>query len=215
MLGSGSNNYRNLAFWYQENYKESYALMCPHQAIDVDVPLVYDPVHLRAWSKFAARINASINLYRESIRAGLLLEGHQLLNINGESDREKLSELRQALVLAAKTDKKQAQRLMSEIFALQQQVGAQSKKHQLIKTTTKSIQQQGKLDAAKAVAAATDINSGQYQFLTGKRFLTENERQQVSKYMLKQRYGVKVTADLKLKDEQGYYSQLLTHFYLI
>jgi Domain of unknown function (DUF3854) len=215
MLGSGSNNYRNLAFWYQENYKESYALMCPHQAIDVDVPLVYDPVHLRAWSKFAARINASINLYRESIRAGLLLEGHQLVNINGESDREKLSELRQALVLAAKTDKKQAQRLMSEIFALQQQVGAQSKKHQLIKTTTKSIQQQGKLDAAKAVAAATDINSGQYQFLTGKRFLTENERQQVSKYMLKQRYGVKVTADLKLKDEQGYYSQLLTHFYLI
>jgi Domain of unknown function (DUF3854) len=214
LLGSGSNNYRSLAFWYQENHKESYALMCPHQKIDVDVPLVYDPMHLRAWSKFAARINASITLYRESIRAGLLLEGHRLQNIDGNSDREKLADLRQALVAAAKTDKKEAQRLMSEIFALQQQVGAQSKKHQLIKDTTKNIQQKGKLQGAKAVAAATDISPNQYQFLTGKRFLTEAERQQVSKYMLKQRYGVKVTADLKLKDEQGYYGQLLTHFYL-
>jgi Domain of unknown function (DUF3854) len=214
LLGSGSNNYRSLAFWYQENHKENYALMCPSQKIDVDAPMVYDPMHLRAWSKFAARINASITLYRESIRAGLLLEGHRLQNIDGESDREKLAELRQALVAAAKTDKQQAQRLMSEIFALQQQVGVQSKKHQLIKDSTKNIQQQGKLQAAKAVAAATDITPSQYQFLTGKRFLTEGERQQVSKYMLKQRYGVEVTADLKLKDEQGYYGQMLTHFYL-
>jgi Domain of unknown function (DUF3854) len=214
MLGSGSNNYRTLAFWYQENYKESYALMCPSQAFDVDVPLIYDPVHLRAWSKFAARINASITLYRESIRAGLLMEGHQIINIDGDSEREKLVELRQALVLAAKTDKEQAKKLMGEIFALQQQVGAKTKKHQLIKDQTKNIQQQTKLHAANAVANAPDIRSDQYQFLAGKRFLTEAERQQVNKYMLKQRYGVKVTADLKLKDEQGYYGQLMTHFYL-
>jgi hypothetical protein len=214
MLGSGSNNYRTLAFWYQENYKESYALMCPSQAFDVDVPLIYDPLHLRAWSKFAARINASITLYRESIRAGLLLEGHQIINIDGDSEKEKLVELRQALVLAAKTDKDQAKKLMGEIFALQQQVGAKTKKHQLIKDQTKNIQQQTKLHAANAVANAPDIRSDQYQFLAGKRFLTEAERQQVNKYMLKQRYGVKVTADLKLKDEQGYYGQLMTHFYL-
>jgi hypothetical protein len=214
MLGSGSNNYRTLAFWYQENYKESYALMCPSQAFDVDVPLIYDPVHLRAWSKFAARINASITLYRESIRAGLLLEGHQIINIDGDSEKEKLVELRQALVLAAKTDKDQAKKLMGEIFALQQQVGAKTKKHQLIKDQTKNIQQQAKQQAANAVANAPDIRSDQYQFLAGKRFLTDAERQQVNKYMLKQRYGVKVTADLKLKDEQGYYGQLMTHFYL-
>jgi Domain of unknown function (DUF3854) len=214
MLGSGSNNYRTLAFWYQENYKESYALMCPSQAFDVDVPLIYDPVHLRAWSKFAARINASITLYRESIRAGLLLEGHQIINIDSDSEKEKLVELRQAMVLAAKTDKEQAKKLMGEIFALQQQVGATTKKHQLIKDQTKNIQQKAKLQAATAVAAAPDIAAGQYQFLSGKRFLTEAERHQVNKYMLKQRYGVKVTAALKLKDEQGYYGQLLTHFYL-
>ncbi len=215
MLGSGSNNYRTLAFWYQENYKESYALMCPHQAIDVDIPLIYDPMHLRTWSKFAARINASITLYRESIKASLLLEGHQVIVINDDSDRDKLIELRQALVAAAKTDKQQARKLMSEIFAMQQQTEAQTKKHQLIKDKTKNIQQQVKLQAAQAVAKAPDMGAAEYQFLAGKRFLTEAERQQVSKYMLKQRYGVKVTAELKLKDEQGYYSQLLTHFYLI
>ncbi len=215
MLGSGSNNYRTLAFWYQENYKESYALMCPLQAIDVDLPLVYDPMHLRTWSKFAARINASITLYRESIKASLLLEGHQIKVLNDDSDREKLMELRQALVAAAKTDKQQARKLMSEIFAMQQQTEVQTKKHQLIKDTTKNIQQQVKLQTAQAIAKAPDLKAADYQFLANKRFLSEAERQQVSKYLLKQRYGVKVTAKLQLKDEQGYYPQLLTHFYLI
>jgi hypothetical protein len=145
----------------------------------------------------------------------LLLEGHQIKVINDDSDREKLMELRQALVAAAKTDKQQARKLMSEIFAMQQQTEVQTKKHQLIKDTTKNIQQQVKLQTAQAIAKAIDLKAADYQFLANKRFLSEAERQQVSKYLLKQRYGVKVTAKLQLKDEQGYYTQLLTHFYLI
>ncbi len=45
--------------------------------------------------------------------------------------------------------------------------------------------------------------------------MSDLERAQVEKYNLQQRYGVDVTPELKLKDEKGYYGQLLTHFYLL
>jgi hypothetical protein len=71
------------------------------------------------------------------------------------------------------------------------------------------------MQAAIAVANAPDLSHNQYQFLARKRFLTDPERSQIEKYNLQQRYGVTVTPELKIKDDKGYYGQLLTHFYLI
>ncbi len=77
-IASGSKNYRLLSQWYQENQKENLALMSTSHKIDVDLPLVVDLIHLRNWAKFAARVNASITLYRQSMLEGLIAEGHQV-----------------------------------------------------------------------------------------------------------------------------------------
>jgi Domain of unknown function (DUF3854) len=214
-IGSGSNNYRSLAYWYQENYKENYALMCPLTRIDVDLPFVFDPIHLRTWARFAARINASITLYRDAVKAGLIGEGHQIYMMSEDRDQQSLQDLRTALMHAAKVDPKKAIEIMREIADVHKQKNTRDREYTLIGTQTKKIQQQVKLQAARAIAAAPDISHREYQFLTNKRFLSDLERAQLEKYTLQQRYGVTVTPELKLKDEKGYYGQLLTHFYLL
>ncbi len=214
-IGSGSNNYRSLANWYQENYKENYALMCPLHKIDVDLPFVFDPIHLRTWSKFAARINASITLYRDAVKAGLIGEGHQIHLISEDRDRQSLQELRTALMHATKTDPQKSIEIMRQIANVHKDKSQRDRDYNLIGTQTKKIQQQVKKQAAQAIANAEDLGHRDYQYLTNKRFLTDLERAQVEKYTLQQRYGVTVTPELKLKDDKGYYGQLLTHFYLL
>jgi Domain of unknown function (DUF3854) len=214
-IGSGSNNYRSLAYWYQENYKENYALMCPLMRIDVDLPFVFDPIHLRTWSKFAARINASITLYRDAVRAGLIGEGHQIHPISEDIDRDSLQELRTALIQATKTDPKKSLEIMRQIADVHKGKSQRDREYNLIGTQTKKIQQQVKYQAAQAVADASDLSHRDFQYLSNKRFVTDIERAQIEKYTLQQRYGVTITPELKLKDEKGYYGQLLTHFYLL
>jgi Domain of unknown function (DUF3854) len=213
-IGSGSNNYRSLAYWYQENYKENYALMCPLTRIDVDLPFVFDPIHLRTWAKYAARINASITLHRDAVKSGLIGEGHQVHTISEDQDRESLQELRTALMSATKSDPKKSLEIMRQIADVHKDKSTRDRQYNLIGTQTKKIQQQVKNQAAQAIATAPDLGHRDYQYLTNKRFLTDLERAQVEKYTLQQRYGVTVTPELKLKDDKGYYGQLLTHFYL-
>jgi hypothetical protein len=214
-IGSGSNNYRALAFWYQENYKENYALMCPLTRVDVDLPFVFDPIHLRTWARFAARINASITLYRDAVKAGLIAEGHQIHIISEDRDRQNLQELRTALIQATKTDPNKSIEIMRKIADVHKGQSQREREYSLIGTQTKKIQQKVKSQTAQAIATAPDIGSRDYQYLSNKRFLTDLERAQVEKYTLQQRYGVEVTPELKLKDDKGYYGQLLTHFYLL
>jgi Domain of unknown function (DUF3854) len=214
-IGSGSNNYRSLATWYQENYKENFALMCPMVKMDVDLPLVFDPIHLRTWSKFAARINAATMLYRETVKLGLIGEGHQLNMISDDPDREKLRSLRTALMQAVKTDPQKSMEIMREIATVHKETSKLDRQHDSIGTETKKIQQQVKIQAARAIAAANEIGHRDYQHLSNKRFVTDLERAQIEKYHLQERYGVTVTPELKLKDDKGYYGQLLTHFYLL
>jgi hypothetical protein len=214
-IASGSNNYRALAYWYQENFKENYALMCPTANFDIDLPFIYDPIHLRAWAKYAARVNASIVLYQEAIIAGLISEGHQLEIVNNIVDRDRLKELRMALIQSAKVDPQKAREIMGEIAAIHKQQHQRDRQQQSIADRTKNIHRSAKLKYAEAIAKAPDLTPHAYRYLTNKRFLSEAERAQLEKYQLQQRYGVKVTPALKLKDDKGYYGQLITHFYLM
>jgi hypothetical protein len=214
-IGSGSNNYRSLADWYQKNYKENHALMSPLTPIDVDLPVVFDPIHLRTWAKFAARINTSITLYRDAVKAGLMAEGHQIHLINEERDRQSLQELRTALMNVAKTEPKKSLEILSQIAKVHKVKTQRDRQYNLIGTHTKNIQQQVKIQTAQAIATAPEIGHRDYQYLTNKRFLTDLERAQIEKYTLQQKYGIPVTAELKLKDNCGYHEQLLTHFYLL
>lgn len=214
LIGSGSTNYRVLSHWYQENQKENLALMSPIHKVDVDLPLVYDPIHLRSWAKMAARVNASMTLYRQSMLEGLIAEGHQVNIISDVHPSDRLRELRQALLAAVPNNWETCKHLMREIVQLQTEFADRSQKAKSIKSQIRSIRYQMELQAAEAVAKATDIDQAEYEHLLAKRFLTDEERNKQDKYILKQRYGVEITAQIKLRDDRGYYAQLLSHYYL-
>jgi hypothetical protein len=214
LIGSGSTNYRSLSDWYQENQKENLALLSPLHKIDVDLPLVYDPIHLRTWAKFSARVNASICLYRQSMQDGLIADGHQVQIRSNAVHNNIIRDLRLAFLATDSNDLATRRRLVLEIVKVQKDWAQSRQKAKEIKRKIKEIKQQNQLAAANAVAKATDIDYVEYEQLLIKHSLTEEERNQINKYILRQRYGVEVTPILKLQDDQGYYSQLLIHYYL-
>ncbi|MCT7950622.1 DUF3854 domain-containing protein [Ancylothrix sp. C2] len=213
-IGSGSKNYRVLAEWYQLSSKENLALMNPFYQVDVDFPFVCDFIHLRCWAKLAARVNASISLYRQSMLEGLLSEGHQVNRITEASCTERIAALRKAFLLTKSEDFPCQKKLILEIFKLQKQLEKQATNAKNVKDQILKLQQQIEWRTAEAIAGADDLSSFEYERLLAKRSLSDEERYQTHKHFLKQRYGVPVTPELKIRDDRGYYSQLLTHYYL-
>ncbi|OBQ18861.1 plasmid replication protein, CyRepA1 family [Anabaena sp. AL93] len=214
LIGSGSTNYRLLSHWYQENQKENLALLSPLHKIDVDLPLVYDPIHLRTWAKLSARVNASIRLYRQSMQDGLIADGHYIQMRSNEVQNNILRDLRLAFFATEPSDLENRKRLIVEIVKVQKDWAQSRQKAKEIKRKIKDIKQQNQLAAANSVATAKDIDYVEYEHLLTKHSLSNSERHQVSKYILRQRYGIVVTPQLKLQDEKGYYGQLLIHYYL-
>ena len=214
LIGSGSTNYRLLSHWYQENQKENLALLSPLHKIDVDLPLVYDPIHLRTWAKLSARVNASIRLYRQSMQDGLIADGHYIQMRSNEVQNNILRDLRLAFFATEPSDLENRKRLIVEIVKVQKDWAHSRQKAKEIKRKIKDIKQQNQLAAANSVATAKDINYVEYEQLLTKHSLSNAERHQVNKYILRQRYGIVVTPQLKLQDEKGYYGQLLIHYYL-
>ncbi|MBF2007235.1 MAG: DUF3854 domain-containing protein [Chlorogloeopsis fritschii C42_A2020_084] len=214
LIGSGSTNYRLLSYWYQENQKENLSLLSPLHHIDVDLPLVYDPIHLRTWAKLAARVNASISLYRESMKDGLTNDGHQIQTRSSAVHNNIIRDLRLAFLATDPNDLQTRRRLIIEIVKVQKDWLQRRYKAKDIKRKFREIKQQNQLAAANAVVNAQDIDYLEYERLLAKHSLTDEERNQIDKYILRQRYGVNVTPQLKLWDDKGYYGQLLTHYYL-
>ncbi|WP_392530932.1 plasmid replication protein, CyRepA1 family [Nostoc sp. C117] len=214
LIGSGSTNYRLLSDWYQENQKENLALLSPLHKIDVDLPLVHDPIHLRTWAKLSARVNASIRLYRQSMQEGLIADGHQIQMRSNAVHNNIIRDLRLAFLASDPNDLATRRRLILEIVKVQKDWAQSRQKAKDIKRKIKEIKQQNQLALATAVANAKNIDYVEYEQLLVKHSLTDAERNQINKYLLKQKYGIEVTAGLKSQDDQGYYCQLLIHYYL-
>jgi len=214
LIGSGSTNYRLLSYWYQDNQKENLALLSPIHKIDVDLPLVYDPIHLRTWAKLSARVNASICLYRQSMQDGLITDGHQMQMRSNAVQNNIIRDLRQAFLATDPQDLATRRRLMLESFQVQKDWAQSRQKTKEIKRKIQEIKHQNQQAVATAVSQAKDIDYVEYEQLLGKHNLSHVERSQMNKYILKQRYGIEVTPWLKLQDDKGYYGQLLTHYYL-
>jgi Domain of unknown function (DUF3854)/Origin of replication binding protein len=214
LIGSGSKNYRLLSEWYQENQKENLALLSPLHKIDVDLPLVYDPIHLRTWAKLSARINSSVSLFRQSMKEGLIADGHQIWVRSNDSHHNIIRDLRYAFFATDKYDIETRKRLIVEIVKAQRDWDRNKEKAKEVNKNIKEIKRQNQLSAAMAVANAKDIDYVEYEVLTSKHSLRDCERHQLNKYMLRQKYGIEVTPTLKLNDDKGYYSQLLIHYYL-
>ncbi|MCC5666440.1 DUF3854 domain-containing protein [Nostoc sp. CHAB 5784] len=214
LIGSGSTNYRLLSDWYQENQKENLALLSPLHKIDVDLPLVHDPIHLRTWAKLSARVNASIHLYRQSMQDGLIADGHQIQMRSNAVHNNIIRDLRLAFLATDADDLATRRRLVLEIVKVQKDWAQSRQKAKEIKRKIKDIKQQNQLSVATAVTNAKDIDYVEYEQLLVKHSLTDGERNQINKYVLRQRYGIEVTPWLKLQDDHAYYRQLLIHYYL-
>jgi hypothetical protein len=214
LIGSGSTNYRSLSYWYQENQKENIALLSPLHKVDVDLPLVYDPIHLRTWAKLSARVNASITLYRQSMKDGLISDGHQIHVRDNDIQKNIIRDLRLAFIATDPGDITTRKRLILEIFKVQKDWAKSRKKSKDIDGKIREIKQRNQLASATTVANAKDIDYVEYEQLLVKHSLTEEERNQTKKYLMRQKYGIEVTPLLKLRDDKGYYHQLLIHYYL-
>ncbi|MBD2409908.1 DUF3854 domain-containing protein [Nostoc calcicola FACHB-3891] len=214
LIGSGSTNYRLLSDWYQENQKENLALLSPLHKIDVDLPLVHDPIHLRTWAKLSARVNASIRLYRQSMQDGLIADGHVIQVRSNAVHNNIIRDLRLAFLASDPSDLATRRRLILEIVKVQKDWVQSRQKAKDIKRKIKEIKQQNQLAAATVVANAKDIDYVEYEQLLVKHSLTDEERNQINKYLLRQKYGIEITPRLKLQDDRGYYAQLLIHYYL-
>ena len=214
LIGSGSTNYRLLSHWYQENQKENLALLSPLYKIDVDLPAVYDPIHLRTWAKMSARVNASITFYRQAMKENLIGDGHQIWLRSNAVNNNIIRDLRLAFLATDVDDFVTRRRLILDIVKVQKDWSQSRQKAKEIKHKIQEIKRQNQLSAAIAVTNARDIDYGEYQQLLAKHSLTNGDRNQIDKYILKKRYGVEVTPLLKLRNDKGYYYQLLTHYYL-
>ena len=214
LIGSGSTNYQLLSDWYQENQKENLALLSPLHKIDVDLPAVYDPIHLRTWAKLSARVNSSITFYRQSLQEGLIAEGHKVTIGNNTDYNSIIRGLRSAFLKTPVNDLATRTRLILEIVQVQKDWEQTRQQSQHIKRNIKEIKEHNQLMIAQAVVAAKNIDYVEYQQLLTKHSLTDEQRYAIHKYILYTRYGVPVTTWLKMRDDQGYYSQLLTHYYL-
>lgn len=83
------------------------------------------------------------------------------------------------------------------------------------KTEIKEIRIESQTAEALAVAEAEVIDDKQYETLKNKRAKVESERLQQRKYELSKLYGIEATADLHIKDEDGFYSKIRLHYLLM
>jgi len=84
-----------------------------------------------------------------------------------------------------------------------------------IKQEIDQIRQAHQEAEAQQVADAPESTEIEYQHLKDKRAKTPEERHRERKHFLSLRYGVEVTPQLKLKDDEGWYPQVRLHYYLL
>jgi len=89
-IGNGESNYKEVAKSKEKDCRINLQLL---RDIDFDLDKAHNPVVLRYWAKFAARINSSIWDFRETVREGLEAEGHIITDC-GDDDRDTAGEIK-------------------------------------------------------------------------------------------------------------------------
>ena len=74
-IGNGESNYKEVAKSKEKDCRYNLQLL---RDIDFDLDKAHNPVILRYWAKYAARVNSSVWDFRETVREGLEAEGHIL-----------------------------------------------------------------------------------------------------------------------------------------
>ncbi len=155
-----------------------------------DLDTEFQAESLLCWAKFAVRINAGMVNYREAVLAHLIDEGHHLV------DAKELKKQAKPKAKSKAKDKK-----------------AQSKNNQLT-IDLNSIRETSYLAECQAIAQASPLSKTRYQALKKKLVKTPEERYQLRKYELQQRYNIPVTTELVNRDSDGWYKKLRCHYFV-
>ncbi|MEG4582979.1 DUF3854 domain-containing protein [Microcoleus sp. MON1_C5] len=95
-IGNGESNYKAVVASKEKDCRYNLQLL---RDFEFDLDKAYNPVVLRFWAKYAARINSSIWDFREAVRDGLIAEGHILTDC-GDDDRETAGEIKNIRILS-------------------------------------------------------------------------------------------------------------------
>ncbi|MBD1930143.1 DUF3854 domain-containing protein [Trichocoleus sp. FACHB-90] len=213
-ISNGSANYKAVIKSQNKIINTNIRLL---KDVDFDIDSVTnDPINIRTWAKMAARINAGMWDYRQTVWEGLKAEGHRVKLCRENELEQGISELK-AQQLAANNIQNWdlLEHLEEQVTPLEQELEQRSAEAIQLKDEATLVREQNRKNEAEAIANAFDIpNETKYQELKEKRTKTSDERYAEQKHQLKQRYGVPITAELKLKDDDGWYAKLRLHYYL-
>ncbi|HEY9598043.1 MAG TPA: bifunctional DNA primase/helicase, partial [Cyanophyceae cyanobacterium] len=132
--------------------------------------------------------------YRESVLAALVAEGHQIIEVPLVQVESKDASVNNAANIQTLTS------TITETSSLLDAI-----------TAVRDKNYQGE---CCAIANSEDLSENQYQVLQKRLVKTLVQRRAIRKYVLKQRYGIPVTAELVAKDDRDWYPKLLLHYYL-
>jgi hypothetical protein len=94
-VGNGESNYKEVAKSKEKDCRYNLQQL---RDFDLDLDKAHDPVVLRYWAKYAARVNSSVWDFRETVREGLEAEGHVLIDC-GDDDPDTSGEIKALKIL--------------------------------------------------------------------------------------------------------------------
>ncbi|HLO47081.1 MAG TPA: plasmid replication protein, CyRepA1 family [Kamptonema sp.] len=211
-IGNGSSSYRAIIKSQQKVIKTNIKLL---HGVDFDIDIAHDPVHLRTWALMAARINAGMWNYREAIWEGLKSEGHRVM-LCRENQLQREIKVLQMQQLAANNcqDWDLLEQLTEQAQELEEELENLETVANCLSDEAKVIREENKVAEASGVTNAENITLSEYLKLKEKRAKTKAELEQQRKYQLWDTYGVPVTPELKLRDDDGWLPKISLHYYL-
>jgi hypothetical protein len=94
-IGNGEANYKEVAKSKEKDCRYNLQQL---RDFDLDLDKAHNPVVLKFWAKYAARVNSSIWDFRETVREGLEAEGHVLTDC-GDDDSDTSGEINALRIL--------------------------------------------------------------------------------------------------------------------
>jgi hypothetical protein len=211
-IGNGSASYRAIIKSQQKVIKTNIKLL---HGVDFDIDIAHDPVHLRTWALMAARINVGMWNYREAILEGLKAEGHRI-TLCRETQLHREIKVIQMQQLAAHNcqDRDLLEQLTEQAQKLEEELENLETVANCLSDEAKVIREENKVAEASGVANAQNITLSEYLKLKDKRTKTKAELDKQRKYQLWDTYGVPITPELKLRDDDGWLPKISLHYYL-
>ncbi|MEG4811788.1 DUF3854 domain-containing protein [Microcoleus sp. F8-D3] len=211
-IGNGSASYRAIIKSQQKVIKTNIKLL---HGVDFDIDIAHDPVHLRTWALMAARINVGMWNYRKAILEGLKAEGHRI-TLCRETQLHQEIKVIQMQKLAAHNcqDRVLLEQLTEQAQKLEEELENLETVANCLSDEAKIIREENKVAEASGVANAENITLSEYLKLKDKRTKTKAELDKQRKYQLWDTYGVPITPELKLRDDDGWLPKISLHYYL-